>query len=488
MRDAAMTTELQSFRRHARARHSQNSLQLGSQLGSQQGTTLLELVFAVVLFTIISGVAFSLMYQQQNSSQGTQGQVALNMALRSTESLLQMDLANAGNGYYQIQGMGNNALGVSINNNVVPSGGTCTWLVSPPPTNPMLPTKNYGSNCFDQLTVLSYVDPSLGYATPVLNPVPVSPATTVNVHTSSSVVASVPTSYTGTFAQAVAAFNVGDYLLFLTNDGPASAGSSFPAYTVVKITSIASSSANSTITFGFTPTTNSNGSNSMTSDPFNLSTCDGAATCPTPSVVNAGPPADNFITASFAATDYILKLVPVSYQVCNGPGTSTVPASPTVLTGALYSCDQTANSPDIANPKLWRTMKSNATQGTPATPAGCSLSGSTGGCCPANYVCSVVMEQILGFKVGASIWNAANPSNTDVPYYNYDASSYSINTAADQAFNFGNLVSVRVSIIGRTAPAITQNYVYKNNFDGGPYQVQGMALVVNPRNLNQQNY
>ena len=92
---------------------------------SQQGFSLLELLVAVVLFTVISGVAFTLLSQQQNASQGLQGQVALNMALRNTESLLQMDLANAGNGYYQIQNMANGVLGVAILNNFVASGSNC---------------------------------------------------------------------------------------------------------------------------------------------------------------------------------------------------------------------------------------------------------------------------------------------------------------------------------------------------------------------------
>lgn len=429
-------------------------------------------MIAVALFTVISGVAFSLMYQQQNASQGTQGQVALNMALRNTESLLQMDLANAGNGYYQTPNMSNNALGVSITNNVVTSGSVCYTTVTP--TSPMMPNKLYGVKCFDQLNIVSFVDPSLtaqNIPTPVLNP---STATYVDVSSASSVTATIPASYTGTAAQAASAFHAGDYLLFLTNNGPG--GTTIPAYTVVPITSVTPSG--NTIIFGIThTTTNGNGSNSLTNDPFDLSTCDGVSPCPPASV----PLTSVYLTNKFYPTDYILKIVPVSYQVCNGPG------SPTVPTGALYTCDQSTNSPDINNPKLWRIMKSNATQGVAASPANCSASGTTG-CCPANYVCSVVMEQVLGFKVGATIWNAANAGSADVSYYDYDASSYTQNTAADQAYNFSNIVSVRISLIGRTAPAVTQNYVYKNSFDGGPYQVQGMALVVNPRNMNQQNY
>ena len=295
----------------------------------------------------------------------------------------------------------------------------------------------------------------------------------MNVHSSSTVTATVTSGFT--IAQAVAAFHVGDYLLFLTNNGPVSNGATFPAYTVVKITSITSTA--NTITFGFTPTTNSNGSNSLANDPFNITACSGTTPCPpitvTGSAVNNNSLdtfSDNYLTASFATTDYILKIVPVTYQVCNGPG------SPTTATGALYSCDQTATSPDIANPKLWRTIRAG----------GVTTS-------------SMVMEQMLGFKAGASIWNDPDPDPNvppDVPYFNYSAATYTVypnnisvgnNPPGDRAFNFSAVHSVRVSAIGRTVPATTANYVYRNQFDGGPYQVQAIAFVVT-RNLNQQSY
>ena len=97
------------------------------------------------------------------------------------------------------------------------------------------------------------------------------------------------------------------------------------------------------------------------------------------------------------------------------------------------------------------------------------------------------MEQVIGFKVGGSVWNDPN-AGIDVMNYNYDASSYTTTAGTSNAFNFTLLRSVRVSLIGRTTPITTGNYVYKNAFDNGPYQVQGTALVVNPRNMNLQSY
>jgi hypothetical protein len=99
------------------------------------------------------------------------------------------------------------------------------------------------------------------------------------------------------------------------------------------------------------------------------------------------------------------------------------------------------------------------------------------------------MEQILGFKVGATIWNDASTNTTDQfamsGLYQYDASTYcNVTCPGDMAFNFAVVRSVRVSIIGRTAPDWRGTYTYRNTFDNGPYQVQGVAVVVNPRNMS----
>jgi prepilin-type N-terminal cleavage/methylation domain-containing protein len=92
----------------------------------------------------------------------------------------------------------------------------------------------------------------------------------------------------------------------------------------------------------------------------------------------------------------------------------------------------------------------------------------------------VVAEQIVAFKVGATIWNAA--TSTDVANYNYDASSYG-NPAGNSKFDFTLVRSVGVTLIGRTPPNKDANYTYRNNFDGGPYIIQGVSIAINPRNL-----
>ena len=92
------------------------------------------------------------------------------------------------------------------------------------------------------------------------------------------------------------------------------------------------------------------------------------------------------------------------------------------------------------------------------------------------------MDQIIGFKLGASIWNANN--STLSTQYIYDASTYTSQTANDMAYNFTLVRAVRVSLIGRTAPSTDANNEYRNGFDQRPYQVQGTTLIVNPRNMS----
>jgi hypothetical protein len=102
-----------------------------------------------------------------------------------------------------------------------------------------------------------------------------------------------------------------------------------------------------------------------------------------------------------------------------------------------------------------------------------------------NGVTNVLAQQIIGFRVGASLWQDAH--DTDAQPYNFQACSFGTNGCAGgggTGYDFTLIRSVRVSIIGRTPPGTTGMYNYQNSFDGGPYQVMGAAVVVNPRNLS----
>jgi type II secretory pathway pseudopilin PulG len=403
---------------------------------AERGTTLVELMVAVAVFIVISTVAFSLLNSQQNASIGANGRVGLNMALRNTASMLQMDLANAGNGYYQATQATNMAvggLGVTLTNNVVAatSGSGC---YTAPTGSAALGT--YGANCFDQLNIIQ-VDSTY----PVLTATDSTGGTGIGLNCS---LTSSGHAY-GNASAALASnpYKIGDQLLFVQNSTATP-----QQYTSVVLTQIPTVTG-SLVYFTFQPTistTNSNGTfngvNTVgVNDPLNITTCSGVTPCPPNSVPAANVLLTNKFCAGGSATqgDWIIKLAPVTYHVQS-------------LTD--YAGNQ--------NPTLTRTQ---------------------GG------VTTNVMEQVIGFKVGGTIWNDPTTS-PDQSAYNYDASSYTLNPGSTGANNGANayeftlLRSIRVSLIGRTAPVYTQNYTYRNTFDQGPYQIQGTVVVVNPRNMN----
>jgi hypothetical protein len=269
--------------------------------------------------------------------------------------------------------------------------------------------------------------------------------------------------YAGTISAANAAsyYQGGDRVLVVSSSGS--------AYTIAMVTKVTSSGSVVSLQL---QATNSDGTNpaptSMTSnDLWNISTCLGG--------VNPGCPSATQLTASFTGGDFIMKITPISYQVCAGAGSPTFP----------YACPGT----NASDPQLIRTAWQNHST---------------------NITSSMVMDQMIGFKVGASIWN--DPNNTiDIVCYSYDSSIYnnpaytSPATASNpcptstktEPYNYLLVHSVRVSLLARTPPATlktsanasgTLTYSYQNAFDGGPYQVQGTTLVVNPRNMNTQSY
>ncbi len=124
----------------------------------------------------------------------------------------------------------------------------------------------------------------------------------------------------------------------------------------------------------------------------------------------------------YCNADWVLRLLPISYKV-----------------------DDT----NQANPKLVRTQ------------AGVS---------------DVIAENIIGFKVGAALWNDTH--DTGGTTYSYNAANFG------SGFDYSIIRSVRVSIIGRTPPTAGSAITFRNSYDNGPYQIQGLSVVINPRNLS----
>jgi prepilin-type N-terminal cleavage/methylation domain-containing protein len=117
-------------------------------------------------------------------------------------------------------------------------------------------------------------------------------------------------------------------------------------------------------------------------------------------------------------------------------------------------------------------------------------------CTPANA--QVLTDQVIGFKVGAILWDNYNDQTkaTDDVNYFYDASAYcsdSINGAdcsptpppANDPYDYSLIRAVRVSMVARTNPG-SETLVLKNlrnGFDNGPYLVQQASVAVDLRSI-----
>jgi prepilin-type N-terminal cleavage/methylation domain-containing protein len=108
------------------------------------------------------------------------------------------------------------------------------------------------------------------------------------------------------------------------------------------------------------------------------------------------------------------------------------------LNATIYSVDTT----DAANPKLVRT-------------------GPTG-------VPDVIAEQIVGFSVAG--WSSNTNTYSNVP--------------GDYKSDWASLRSLQIQLVARATPNTDNASSFQNSYDQGPYQVQGMSVVINPRNLN----
>jgi hypothetical protein len=404
----------------------------------------------MAVFLLISGMSFSLFNQQQRSSTLLQGLTALNVALRNSVAGLQMDVVGGGSGYFQNVNMPSWPVAVTIVNNMNPNGTSCYNST----------TQTYSWTCFDQLTIIAaapqttypaiQATDTTGGNSGTLNCSSTNPGTTAYGQAAVVTVNGVQTTWT--LANTAAEFKQGDQLLFVKTGG-----STNKITTVVLTANAAVNSTNTAVKFTFNAT-NADGTNSLANDPLDITACDGnTATCAT---------SNQLTSQNFCGTSWIIKLWPITYLVCAGPG-STNPMN-------TQWCDQSSTSPDIQDPKLVR-IAMNPTTGTVTK--------------------NVVMEQVIGFRVGATLWNGGSTAEVQAgdsvtTAYNYLASTYCIGgtgatcTGGTQLpYNFSLVRSVRVSLIGRTAPSITDTG-FENAFDSGHYQVQGVAVVVNPRNMS----
>jgi prepilin-type N-terminal cleavage/methylation domain-containing protein len=364
-------------------------------LHSPAGFSLLELLIAMAVFLVVAGAVFSLFSPQQTQYHQEQGNIGLNIGLRNAVTQLQLDLANAGTGYYNGANIPGFPVGITLVNN--PSGTGCHTSG----------TTAYTAACFDTLNIVT-VNSSI-------------PATHVDgaggcSNVTNSTIDADPASGL-TAAQTAANYSAGDQVLLVSSNGKL-----IQSFVLTGPGQV----SGSWVALQHDPT-NADGTNSPADDPLGITTH-----------------ANSKLGVTFCTTDWIMKLAPVTYQ---------------------------ADTSDPSDPKLVRIQGGNSL---------------------------TVMEQVIGFRVGANLFGSATgTAETTSQSYNYNAAWY-INPALsnppcpgspDQtdpcdAYDFTLIRSVQISLIGRTAPSTDPNYTFRNSFDNGPYQVQGISVVVDPRNLS----
>jgi prepilin-type N-terminal cleavage/methylation domain-containing protein len=372
------------------------------------GFTLLELLVSMAIFTVVAGVALALVAEHIPLYNRQEGMTALNIGVRSAIAQMELDVVNAGTGYYVGPNRPDWPVGVTIINNTQ-SGGSCFDSGS----------NTYGPTCFDKFNVIT-----TDLATPAatLSANVDSSATTVDVNVPTSVNPGTGSAWTA--ADFAAQFADDDQILLVKSDGS--------QLTTFQLTAAGAELTSSTIRLTHTAT-NADGTNGT-----GVGDASTECTQTDPTVVVANDPLD--ITRCWnsklgavydADDDWVLKLAAVTYQV---------------------------DASDSSNPKLVR---------------------SVGG------VSQVLAEQIIGFKIGASIWNDSNGYDE----YYFDSAEYpdpdpDIGVTDPDPYNFTRVRSVRVSLIGRTTPSTDPTYTFRNTFDDGAYQIQAVSMVVNPRNLS----
>jgi prepilin-type N-terminal cleavage/methylation domain-containing protein len=357
----------------------------------RRGFSLVELLVALGVFLVVGGAAFEVVHRHMPLFTSQQNQAALNFNLRNAAAQMQIDMVNAGSGYFPGSDIAAWPLGVVITNS---NNGNTNCYDSA--------THTYGAGCFDSVNIVT-AGSNPAHPTACID---TSNATAINV---------MPVS--GTLSDLASTFKTGDQILVLSSDGL--------QMTTMKLTADGQVSG-SAVKLSHT-TTDANGVNSSTNDPYDIST-----------------DADNtHLYAKFCSDDWVLNL------------------NPARNTSVRYYVDATT---EPSSPRLIR---------------------------DANGTKDIVADQVIGFKVGASVkydpsvvgacGEAAAAGEVTDTGFKYKASACP--SAGGYKNNWYSIRAVRITVIGRTPP-VSGPTTYTNNFDQGPYRVEAVSIVVNPRNLS----
>jgi prepilin-type N-terminal cleavage/methylation domain-containing protein len=420
----------------------------GGRRRPASGFTLIELMVAMAVFLVVAGTAFSVFNQHMEMITRQENLSGVNVALRNAAGQLQIDLSKAGQNL--LAGIGNSQIsfsaGVIINNNVPAAQGGTAATCAPAGNLYAYPVP---SACFDSITIFGphstgCAATSNGYP-PVLQ---ISdPGNSQESLSSSSIMwGSDPNNASNNSADA-ACFKNGDELLVIqlpSNGSTLNCANNVPsAFCLASVTLTKDGLVSGgKVQLQHNPTGSSGGP----------AGCPGAG-CTDPQNVIYNPNAasganfGNELAPGFSNGAYIVDI---------GAGNSAV-------TYGVQVNPQLANDTQLVR---------------------CDSNG-----------CAVLADQVIGFKVGAALWNNTQGGQPDIANYFYDSSKYcnelngadcnTVPPPTNDQYDFSLVRAVRVSLVGRTPPKsdVSLNQ-FANGFDGGPYLVQQASVVVDLRNLS----
>lgn len=373
-----------------------------AQTDSRAGFTLVELLVAMAVFTILGAATVTLLVRHMPLFHEQQGQAVTNMALRNAATQIQIDTINAGSGF----AVGQDFIGpFGANATPPPAGAVCFDPVA----------RTYGAGCFDTLTIYQVaLDNSAPVRNPIIAQIDDSPkGTSCSSHTASTLFAN-PIGF------ADASLPPGDPTLtaaqnqlipnFLDNDQ------------VLVLTTVPNSHVITNIA-----------GVQLTKD---------AAISGGKVRLEHNPQGDTTFTDFIGLSPMVLNKLGKDF--CS-PFSWVIKLAPPIIFGV--------DTTDPANPKLYKQVGTNGPR-------------------------VVIAEQIIGFKVGVGLANGASQTNGNIykPYY--------YNSQTDYGNDFSQIRSLKISLVGRTDP---NEGGPPNAFDGGPYRVESVSIVVNPRNLSMED-
>ena len=399
---------------------------------NSKGFTLLEMMVAMAVFLIVASAAFSLFNKHLALVTQQQGLSNVNIGLRNAMSQLELDLAAAGPNLFSSVQQSGSPVQPFSLGVIIRNNTPTAAGACAPNANWSYPTNKA---CYDSLTLVT-VKPCAGGTAPILQID--DPGNSTESLSSSSVVWGNDFNTGANLANDASCFKQGDEIL-VVQPSPMTCdnGNQFNyCMGVVTLTKDAKVSGGK-IQLQHNPT--------------------GAGYDPLGIVFNSGSNV-NYSNANGLGVGYSNG----AYIVNLGDGTQDITYA--VVTSAT----------DPLNNQLVR------------------CNGAT--CTAANA--QVLTDQVIGFKIGAILWDNAKTNATDDANYFYDASQYCTDAIAgadcsttpppaNDPYDFTLVRAVRVSMIVRTVPNANTPALSKltNGFDGGPYLVQQGSVSVDLRSI-----